>query len=82
MNYSVRSPEPRPNHVGAFVRTRRKARGLTQRELAELAEVGTRFVSELERGKATLRLDHVDRVLAVFGKQLGVVDRPRGSEAP
>lgn len=73
----MRSSEPEHGPVGTFVRARRRARGLTQRELAELAEVGTRFVSELERGKATLRLDHVDRVLAVFGKRLGVIDRPR-----
>lgn len=66
--------------MGAFVRARRKARGLTQQQLAELAEVGTRFVSELERGKPTLRLDHVNRVLAVFGKRLGVVDRGGGDE--
>ena len=50
---------------------------LTQRELAELAGVGVRFVSELERGKPSVRLDAVERVLAVFGKRLGVVDAPR-----
>lgn len=61
--------------IGAYVRERRKANGLTQCELGELAGVGTRFVSELERGKTTVRLDAVERVLAVFGKRLGVVDR-------
>lgn len=61
------------NDLGIFVRGRRKANGLTQQELAELAEVGTRLVSELERGKATLRMDVVNRVLKVFGKQLGLV---------
>lgn len=76
-------PTPGPNrtHVntelGAFVRTRRKASRLSQRELGELAGVGTRFVSELERGKSSVRLDAVSRVLAVFGKTLGVVDTPR-----
>lgn len=56
------------------MRQRRKANRLTQRGLAELAGVGARLVSELERGKATLRLDAVNRVLAVFGKRLGIVD--------
>ncbi|OQZ07137.1 MAG: hypothetical protein B6D36_01485 [Planctomycetes bacterium UTPLA1] len=76
-------PKPRPNRtdvnteLGAFVRTRRKASRLSQRELGELAGVGTRFVSELERGKSSVRLDAVSRVLAVFGKTLGVVDTPR-----
>ncbi len=62
---------------GHFVRERRRANSLTQRRLGELAGVGTRVVSELERGKPTLRLDVVNRVLAVFGKRLGVVDAPR-----
>lgn len=63
--------------IGAFVRARRKANRLSQRRLSELAGVGTRVVSELEREKRTLRMDVVNRVLAVFGKELGVVDAPR-----
>lgn len=64
--------------IGKFVQERRKAAGLTQRELAELAGVGTRFISELERGKSTVRLAEVNAVLAVFGKILGIVALPRG----
>lgn len=63
--------------IGGFVRSRRKASNLTQRELGELARVGPRFVSELERGKASVRLDVVNRVLAVLGKSLGIVDAPK-----
>lgn len=66
--------------LGAFVRDRRKAGRMTQRELGELAGVGTRFVSELERGKPSVRLSVVQKVLAVFGKSLGIVDGPRGVE--
>jgi y4mF family transcriptional regulator len=69
--------DPDRESVAAFVRRRRRANGLTQRELAELAGVGLRFVSELERGKPTLRVGKVDAVLRVFGKRLGVVDAPR-----
>lgn len=68
--------------IGEFVRTRRKAAGLRQRELGELAGVGTRFVSELERGKATVRLDAVNKVVAVFGKTLGLIDAPKKDETP
>ena len=69
--------------IGAFIRARRKASGLNQRELGELAGVGTRFISELERDKATVRVSEVNRVLAVFGKSLGIVDAPKPeSEAP
>jgi len=63
--------------IGQYVRNRRKAAGLTQRTLGELAGVGPRFVSELERGKPTVRVDAVNKVLAVFGKQLGLMDTPR-----
>jgi y4mF family transcriptional regulator len=67
----------RISEIGAVVRTRRRASKLSQRELGELAGVGTRFVSELERCKPSVRLDAVNKVLAVFGKTLGVVDAPR-----
>lgn len=68
---------PDQESLAAFVVARRRASGLTQRELAELAGVGVRLVSEVERGKATTRMDVVNRVLAVFGKVLGVTDAPR-----
>jgi y4mF family transcriptional regulator len=68
--------------LGDFIRERRTANGMTQQELAELAGVSQPFLSELERGKATVRLDAVNRVLAVFGKQVGVVDAPRPEVNP
>ena len=63
--------------IGQFVRERRKANHLSQQKLAELASVSARFISQLEQGKDTVRLDVVNRVLAVFGKTLGLVDLPR-----
>jgi y4mF family transcriptional regulator len=68
--------------IGAFVRERRKANQMTQEQLAELAGVGKRFITELERGKNTARIDATNRVLAVFGKTLGVIDRPPAEESP
>lgn len=73
------------NEIGGFVRSRRKANKLTQRELAELAGVGTRFVSDLERGKETVQVDTLNRILGVLGKQVGIVDARRmekGREDP
>jgi len=49
------------------IRQRRKALGLRQVELAELASCSTRFVHTLEAGKSTLRLDKVLIVLGVLG---------------
>lgn len=74
-------PPPEIAEIGGFVRDRRQAASMSQQELGELASVGTRFVSELERGKPTVRLDAVNKVLAVFGKCLGVVPaKAEGSE--
>jgi y4mF family transcriptional regulator len=65
------------HHISEFVRSRRKAAGFSQQQLGELAGVGRRFVSELEQAKATVRMDSVNKVLAVFGKALGIVDAPK-----
>jgi HTH-type transcriptional regulator / antitoxin HipB len=63
--------------IGRYVRQRRIASKVTQRSLAELAGVGTRVISELERGKPTLRMDVVNKVLYVFGKMLSWGEAPR-----
>jgi len=70
-----------PLQVGQFVRQRRAASRMTQRELGELAGVGTRLVSEIERGKPTLRMDAVNKVLLVFGKMLSWTEAPRKEES-
>lgn len=59
--------------IADYVRKQRKTYKLTQRDLADKSGVGIRFVRELEGGKPTLRLDTVNKVLALFGTQVGVV---------
>lgn len=57
---------------------RRRALGLDQLVLCDLAGVGPAFLYSLEHGKPSLRLDKVLAVLAVLGLELHV--RPgRGS---
>ena len=56
--------------LGEVVRRRRHELGLTQTEVAEVANANLRFVSELERGKPTARLETVMRVLATLGIEL------------
>ncbi len=53
-----------------FVKERRKVLGLTQKDLADRAGVGLRFVRDLEQGKSSLRLDKVNQVLALFGRRM------------
>lgn len=59
----------------SFVKQKRKELKLTQEALALNAGVGLRFVRDLEQGKKTLRLDKVNDILALFGKEVGVIDK-------
>jgi y4mF family transcriptional regulator len=56
--------------LGELIRGRRHELGLTQTEVAEVANTNLRFLSELERGKPTARLENVMRVLATLGIDL------------
>lgn len=57
-----------------FVKEMRRQFGLTQVDLADKSGVGLRFVRDLEQGKQTLRLDKVNQVLGLFGRQVGPVE--------
>lgn len=63
-------PIQTPKQLGELIRSRRHELGLTQTEVAEVAYANLRFVSELERGKPTARLENVMRVLAALGIEL------------
>ena len=65
------------NSIIDFVKQKRKELNLTQVDLAKHAGVGLRFIRDLEQGKKTLRLDKVNDVLALFGKEVGVIDKGR-----
>lgn len=43
--------------IGDFVKSERKKNGLKQEDLALYAGVSTKFISQLENGKETLKLD-------------------------
>ena len=64
-------------NLGEFVKERRKLVKLTQPELALKAGVGLRFLRELEQGKQTIRLDKVNKVLQLFGYEVGPVPQIR-----
>lgn len=61
--------------LGRAIRARRRLDGLTLAETAGLTDVGIRFLSELENGKPTVRLDKTLQVLAAMGLQLQLVPR-------
>lgn len=53
--------------LGESVRRRRKALRMSQADLALIAECSRPFVSELERGKTSVRLDVLLKVLSALG---------------
>mgnify|MGYP006379921429 FL=1 len=59
--------------IADFIKAKRKQLKLTQPELAEKAGVGLRFLRELENGKASVRMDKVNQVRALFGATAGVI---------
>lgn len=65
-----------PEELGERIRAQRTALGLTQREVASYANVGERFVVELEAGKPTLQLGKVLRVLATLGLRVKIEASP------
>ena len=62
----------KPQDLGRLVRETRKRLKLTQPQIALAANVGVRFIVELEAGKPTLRLENVLRVLQALGGALSV----------
>jgi y4mF family transcriptional regulator len=66
--------------LSEFLKSKRRAFNFTQEDLANKAGVGLRVVREMEQGKATLRMDKVNQVLALFGSELGVITKQKGDE--
>lgn len=53
--------------IGRIVWQLRKESGLTQMEAAAMCNVGARFLSDLENGKATIQVGKALKVLGAFG---------------
>ncbi len=56
--------------LGTTIRQARKSQNLTQQQLGEFSGVGLNFISQLERGKSTVRLDKLLDVLEVLGIEI------------
>ena len=58
--------------IGNLVKETRKKQGLTQIQLAQLSNVGTRFLSDLENGKPTCEVEKTLKILSNLGIKLSV----------
>ena len=61
-----------PKALGRKIRQLRREQGVTQAQLAGLANTGIRFVSDLENGKETCQLGKMLRVLSTLGVDIDV----------
>ncbi len=71
-----------PEQLGTVVRKKRREIGINQADVAGLVGVGVRFLSELERGKATVELGKVLKVLSRIGLEVWIVPRGLGPGGP
>ena len=63
--------------IGETVARVRKQQGFTQLELSQAADVGRRFVVELEAGKETIHAGKMLKVMSILGIDFRLVE-PKG----
>lgn len=56
----------KPKVLATVIKKHRKAAGLSQLQLAEMAGVGKTVVFDIEKGKETIQLDTLRKILAVL----------------
>lgn len=65
--------------LGRAIRDERKTQGLTQSDLAAASGVSLRYISELERGRASAGVGRALRVVRMLGLRV-VLERPEGGD--
>ena len=68
------SMDARSENFQARIRAERKRQGVTQLELSQAADVGRRFVVELENGKETVQVGKMLKVLDILGIDFQLLD--------
>ena len=56
--------------LGVKIQTLRKVEGLTQKQLAEAAEVSTNFIGYVERGQRTISIKTLERIAQALNVKL------------
>ncbi len=64
-----------PKELGRYLLKERKHLKLTQKEISEFADVGRKFIIEIEKGKATAQLGKVFELLDSLGLEFHLIKR-------
>lgn len=56
--------------IAAIIKKRRARLGLSQKDLAEFAEVGIATIKDIERGKGNPSLHTLQRIMTVLGLEM------------
>ena len=62
-----------PNTLASVIRKHRKAAKLSQLQLAEMAGVGKTVVFDIEKGKETVKLDTLRKILKVLNIKVQLI---------
>jgi len=65
-----------PGYLGKAIRDTRKSRDMTQKVLADLTGTSVKFISDVERGKNTARIDKVFDLLRALGLIVYIAQNP------
>lgn len=63
----------KPGEIGSMVKTHRQQSGLSQVGLADLAGVGKTVIYDIEKGKETVRVNTLMRVLEALNIRLKLI---------
>ena len=61
--------------IAAIVRNERKRQGATQVELSQMANVGIRFLRDVEDGKPSVHFDKLMRIMIILGISVDIKTR-------
>ena len=63
-----------PKYIGSAIEDKRKKKKMTQKGLADITGTSVKFISNVERGKSTARLDKVLDLLRAVGLRVYLTD--------
>lgn len=75
-------PSRRPRPLGSAVRAHRIRLGLTQQEVAELADVAPETVSRVERNRMATSLEMTGKLATALGVSVDALLSPRDADQP